>query len=142
MDTIDERILTILRRNARASLREIADQVNLSPAPVKRRIERLERSGVIIGYRAVVDYGRHPSLFEAFTEIRIPGNADIEVVLQEIQRIPEVEQVFAIAGDPDALVRIRADHMEHLQQVVNQLRKTGLAQGTKTMIVMQSWQRS
>lgn len=141
MDDVDDQILALLRRNARMSLREIATAVNLSPAPVKRRIERLEASGVIAGYTVVLDHSRSPSKLEAFAEVRLPPGGDLDVLWDELQQMPEVEQIFTVAGDPDALIRLRVDSVEHLQQVVNHLRKTGRAMGTKTLIVMKAWQR-
>ncbi len=55
MDAIDRRILTILQENGRLSNQEIAERVNLSPSPCLRRIRRLEESGVIRGYVALLD---------------------------------------------------------------------------------------
>jgi Lrp/AsnC family leucine-responsive transcriptional regulator len=141
MDDVDERILALLRRNARMSLRDIAAEINLSPAPVKRRIERMEADGVIAGYTVVLDHSRSAQHFEAFAEVRLPPGGDVDVLWEELQTVPEVEQIFTIAGDPDALVRLRVDSVEHLQRVVNGLRKSGRAAGTKTLIVMKAWQR-
>ena len=58
-----------------------------------------------------------------------------------IQQLPEVVQLFTIAGDPDALMRLRVDNVEHLQRVVNQLRRSGTVVGTKTLIVLRAWER-
>jgi Lrp/AsnC family transcriptional regulator, leucine-responsive regulatory protein len=49
--------------------------------------------------------------------------------------------MFTIAGDPDALLRLRVDSVEHLQDVVNRMRKTGRIVGTKTLIVLGEWNR-
>ncbi len=55
LDAIDRKILAILQENGRLSNQEIADRVNLSPSPCLRRIRRLEESGVIRGYVALLD---------------------------------------------------------------------------------------
>ena len=55
LDEIDRSLLDLLRRSARTPISELARAVNLSPAPVSRRIERLERHGVIRGYVTVID---------------------------------------------------------------------------------------
>jgi Lrp/AsnC family leucine-responsive transcriptional regulator len=141
VDDVDRKILDLLTQNARRPLSEIADQVGLSAAPVKRRIERMESSGVIKGYTAVVNYARTGSTLEAFTEVRIPGSADLEDVWGDLRTMPEVLQMFTIAGDPDALLRLRVDSVEHLQDVVNRMRKTGRIVGTKTLIVLGEWNR-
>ena len=100
----------------------------------------MEQSGVIRGYTAIVDDESTRAL-EAFTEVRVIGDIDTEELSGIVRDIPEVEEFFTIAGDPDAVVRIRVDDVDHLQRVVNALRRTGKLTGTKTMIVMKSWSR-
>lgn len=141
LDRIDRAILGALRRNGRASVADIAREVGLSPAPVSRRIERLEAGRVIRGYTALID-DQHTGSLEAFTEIRLAGGIETGELGLLVEQIPEVQQFFTIAGDPDALVRIRVDDVDHLQRVVNALRRTGKLAGTKTLIVMHTWNRA
>jgi Lrp/AsnC family leucine-responsive transcriptional regulator len=141
LDDVDRRILDLLRRDGRMPVSEVAREVNLSPAPVARRIERMESAGVIRGYRAIIDDGRAGSL-EAFTEVRLAGATETGDLAELVRNVPEVVEFFAIAGDPDALLRIRVDDVDHLQRVVNALRRTGMASSTKTLIVMTGWHRT
>lgn len=141
LDDIDERIIALLRDDARRTITDIAGRVNLSSAPVKRRIDRLERLGVITGYTVSVDHAMIGPSIEAFTELRFAGNADIDEILGEVERIPEICEVFTMAGDPDALLRIRVSDVEHLKTVVNRLRRTGRVTGTKTLMVLDRWSR-
>jgi Lrp/AsnC family leucine-responsive transcriptional regulator len=140
VDAVDRQILAILRRNGRASVSEIARAVSLSPAPVSRRIDRLEKTGVIRGYAALID-DHDSGTLEAFTEIRLAGGTETGELGDIVKDIPEVREFFTIAGDPDALVHLRVDDVDHLQRVVNALRRTGKLTGTKTLIVMHTWQR-
>jgi Lrp/AsnC family leucine-responsive transcriptional regulator len=140
LDQVDHQILDILRRDARAPISDIARAVSLSSAPVTRRIQRLERLGVIRGYVALIDDQLSGNL-EAFTEIRLNGATETGELAQILKEIPEVQDFFTIAGDPDALVRIRVDDVDHLQRVVNAMRRTGKLTGTKTLIVMYQWSR-
>ena len=142
MDAIDRAILELLVKDARRSITDIAEKVNLSVAPVKRRIDRLEHSGVITGYTALVDHSRLGAGFEAFTELRFAGDTKVEAITGAAKSIPEVIEVFTVAGDPDALVRIRVENLQHLQQVVDNLRQSGKVIGTKTLMVLGSWRRS
>lgn len=141
MDDIDRKILDELRINARTPISEIARRVGLSGAPVARRIERLERDEVIQGYVAVVDEGALGEL-DAFTEIRLTGQTDTRQIEEIARQVPEVQQYYTIAGDPDALLRFRVRNVDHLQQVVNAIRRTGMVAGTKTLIVMSAWDRT
>jgi Lrp/AsnC family leucine-responsive transcriptional regulator len=109
--------------------------------PVKRRIDRLQHLGVISGYTVVVDHALIGPSIEAFTELRFAGDADIDEILTSVEKIPEIAEVFTMAGDPDALLRIRVDDVEHLKVVVNRLRRTGRVTGTKTLMVLDRWAR-
>lgn len=142
IDATDREILDLLLENGRRTVTEIAERVNLSPAPVSRRIDRLEKLGVITGYTAVIDYSKLGAGFEAFTEVRFNGSTDVAAIIAAATARPEVIEVFTIAGDPDALVRIRVSSVQHLQQVVDSFRRAGGVIGTKTLMVMGSWRRS
>lgn len=141
MDDTDRAIVELLRTDARMPVSDIARRVGLSAAPVARRIERMEKTGVIQGYVAVVNDGATGEL-DAFTEIRLHGGIDTRELEEIARQVPEVQQYFTIAGDPDGLVRFRVRNVEHLQQVVNAIRRTGIVAGTKTLIVMSTWDRS
>jgi DNA-binding Lrp family transcriptional regulator len=141
LDDLDEQIIDLLREDGRRTLTDIAARVNLSPAPVKRRIDRLEQLGVITGYTVAVDHALIGPSIEAFTELRFAGDADIDEILSAVEQIPEIHEIFTMAGDPDALLRIRVDDVEHLKTVVNQLRRTGRVTGTKTLMVLDRWAR-
>lgn len=119
---------------------ELARAVGLSSAPVSRRIERLERSGVIRGYITVIDDQAAGYLY-AFTEIRLTGETETGVLEAALREMEEVQNFFTLAGDPDVLVRLRVRDVDHLQRVVNTIRRTGKATGTKTLIVMHDWTR-
>ena len=141
LDHIDNQIIELLRDDARRTITDIAANVNLSTAPVKRRIDRLEALGVIKGYTVMVDHALIGPSIDAFTELRLAGDADIDEILASIEQIPEIREVFTMAGDPDALLRIRVDDVEHLKAVVNRLRRTGRVTGTKTLMVLDRWSR-
>lgn len=138
---IDRRIIEILRRNARSAVTEIARKVNLTPAPVQRRIQRLEQLGVIRGYTAIVD-DRAAGTLEAFVEVRLSGATETNEVADIVREIPEAQEFHTLSGDPDVLIRLRADDVDHLQRIVNAIRRTGKVAGTKTLIVMHGWTRS
>jgi DNA-binding Lrp family transcriptional regulator len=141
LDAMDRKILDLLVDDGRRSIVDIATRIQLSTAATKRRIDRLERSGVIRGYTAILDHRFLGTGFEAFTELRFAGDVDVAAIQHESSAVPEVLEVYTIAGDPDALVRIRVTNVEHLQQVVDALRhRTGVV-GTKTLMVLGSWRR-
>ena len=139
IDDVDHQILELLAENARRTMGDIAERVALSPSAVKRRIDRLEREGVIAGYTVVVDHSKAGRPIQAFTEIRVAGSTDLEGIRAAAGAMPEVQSVFITAGDPDALVWLRVPDVERLGEAINQLRRSGRVTGTKTLMVLESY---
>jgi Lrp/AsnC family transcriptional regulator, leucine-responsive regulatory protein len=75
--------------------------------PGKRRMDRLEQSGVISGYTAIIDHAALGLPLEAFCELRFAGTTLVDEIASIGDGIPEVLAVFTMAGDPDALAWIR-----------------------------------
>jgi DNA-binding Lrp family transcriptional regulator len=142
IDDIDRHVIALLQENARRSLSDIAQRVNLSVAPVKRRIDRLEAAGVIAGYTAIVPDVASASGIEAFMQLRITPGADVAATLDPLRQMPEVREVLITAGEQDALVRLRVDGMNHLRAVVMQIRRTSTVVETRTHIILDRWDRT
>ncbi len=141
LDDTDHRILELLTANARRTMADIAGQVALSASAVARRVDRLERLGVITGYTVRVDHAKAGRPIEAFTEVRFAGTADLGEIRTSATRLPEVQAVFTTAGDPDALVWLRVPDVSRLGHVIEELRRSGRVTGTKTLIVLDTWTR-
>jgi Lrp/AsnC family leucine-responsive transcriptional regulator len=141
LDPIDHQIIELLSQNARRTMADIGEKVSLSASAVTRRIERLEKSGVIAGYTLVVDHRKAGRPIQAFTEVRFAGTADLKEIKELAGLLPEVQAVFTTAGDPDALVWLQVPDVTRLGQVIDQLRKRGRVTGTKTLIVLDTWSR-
>jgi Lrp/AsnC family transcriptional regulator, leucine-responsive regulatory protein len=142
LDTVDERILALLTDDGRLSASEIGRLVGLSPAAAKRRIDRLEARGYIRGYTAILDHGRLGGQLEAFSELRFAAGTQVDEIDAAFADLPELVESFTLAGDPDALIRVRVRDVEHLKSVIDRVRrgKRGGAKiiGTKTLIVLAS----
>ncbi len=138
VDDLDRAIVGLLLDDGRRSASEIGRRVGLSPAAAKRRIDRLESLGVITGYTAVLDHTRLGSDVEAFTELRFTGTTQVADIDGTVADLPELVEAFTIAGDPDALVRLRVTDLDHLKRVIDRIRRSGNVTGTKTLIVLGS----
>ncbi|MFI9556145.1 Lrp/AsnC family transcriptional regulator [Nonomuraea endophytica] len=141
IDEIDHRLLRLLREDGRRTFSEMATEVGLSVAAVKRRVDRLREAGVITGFTVQVDYAKLGWGIEAFTEVRYSGATPVSEILRSTTAVPEIQAVFTIAGDPDALIHLRVRDLDHLQQIIDGLRRTGNVTGTKTLMVLGSWTR-
>src|SRR5215211_9027885 len=136
MDGIDRQIVSLLRDDARRSYQDIGKRVSLSAPAVKRRVDRLEREGVIRGYSATVDpaaFGWHTHAFvELFCEGRMSGLAVREAVAAH----PEVEGAYTIAGAPSAIIHVRAADTQHLEEALERIREAPGVLRTQTQVVL------
>ncbi|SDD20800.1 Lrp/AsnC family transcriptional regulator [Paraburkholderia lycopersici] len=128
LDAIDRRILAILQENGRLSNQEIAERVNLSPSPCLRRIRRLEESGVIRGYVALLDAQKLGLDLLAYVNVRLEkrgptaagreGVTHAELFRAAVQAWPEVVACHAMTGDMDFLLRVQVEDMAHFSRFV------------------------
>jgi DNA-binding Lrp family transcriptional regulator len=140
LDSVDRRILELLVEDGRSSASEIGRSVSLSPAAAKRRIDRLEQAGYILGYTAVLDHAKLGTPLEAFTELRFAPGTQVDDIDLAVADLPELVESFTLAGDPDALVRLRIRDVNHLKHVIDRIRRSKRDSariiGTKTLIVL------
>lgn len=108
IDRVDRQILAELEENGRLSVTELAARINLSVSPCHRRLRELERSGVIRGYRAIVDPLAVGLGFEAlvFASLHQADRATVATFEDALLDIPQVLQAQRLFGDPDYLLRI------------------------------------
>ena len=136
MDGIDHRIVALLRENARRSFQDIGEHVALSAPAVKRRVDRLERDGVIRGYSANVDPSAIGWNTHAFVELFCEGRMSGEEVREAVGAHPEVEAAYTIAGGPSAILHLRAVDTQHLEQALERLRESPGVVRTETQVVL------
>ena len=138
---MDRKVIALLIEDGRRSASDIGRTIGLSPAAVKRRIDRLEALGIILGYQAVVDHAQLGNGIEAFAELRFEGATQVDEIDAAFVDLPELVECFTIAGDPDALVRLRVADLDHLKRVIDRIRRGAGVTGTKTLIVLGSLPR-
>lgn len=108
MDAIDRKMLALLQDDGRLTLTELAGRVGLSVSPCHRRLRELERSGAIIGYRAVVDPAALGLTFEAlvFVTMHQEDRATLQSFEAGLAAIPNIVSAERLFGDPDYLLRV------------------------------------
>ncbi|GAA0963015.1 Lrp/AsnC family transcriptional regulator [Virgisporangium aurantiacum] len=108
MDQTDRQILAELQVAGRLTVAELADRVRLSAGPCHRRLRELERTGVITGYRAVVDPAAVGLGFEVLVSVTMEreDSATIREFETALAAVPAVRHAERLFGDPDYLVRV------------------------------------
>ncbi len=110
LDQISEHILRVLSRDGRISNLELADRVGLSPSACLRRVQDLERRGVITGYRAVTDPVKCGIGFVAYVTVGLSRHT--KAAQEEFERLmraaPQVRECHNITGTVEYLLRVEA----------------------------------
>jgi Lrp/AsnC family transcriptional regulator len=113
VDATDRRILALLQADASLSVAEIAAQVNLSQTPCWRRIQKMEEAGIIRGRVALADPDKLGLGLTVFVEIMTGDHSGdwLERFAGAVTEMPEVMEVYRMAGDVDYLLRIAVANM-------------------------------
>lgn len=138
LDSIDHRIINLLRQNGRASFASIGAEVGLSPHGTADRIRRLQRDGVITGFTTTVDLGSVGRALDAFIDIRLLPSTDPEAFERKVAKLPAVRELAFLTGRFDYQLRVACHDADELDRTVRTVRRDAGAAQTETRIVMRS----
>lgn len=122
IDDIDLKILAELNENAKMSLKELSETLNLSRTPTYERIKKLEEAGIITGYHAKIDYGKLRSQMTVYTQISLQQHQEKHIKHFEnvILQLKEVLSCSHISGSNDYLLKIVVDDLEDYRNFISQ----------------------
>ena len=135
LDDRDLAIVTALQEDARATYADVAAGVGMSQSAVHERVRKLEASGVIRGYRAVVApeaLGLFVTALVAATPLDPSQPDDLP---ERVRGFPEVEDCFSVAGEANYILKVRVRTTTHLEELIRRLREGGGVQ-TRTTVVL------
>lgn len=136
MDSLDQRIVSRLVADARASYAEIGAVVGLSAPAVKRRVDKLLELGIVQGFTAVVDPEALGWGTEAFVEVHCEGNVSPQHIRSGLEPLAEVVAAYTVSGAADAIVHLRAASMQHLEAALERLRAVEFVNRTVSTVVL------
>jgi DNA-binding Lrp family transcriptional regulator len=117
-DAIDERLIALLRNNARMTLTALARSVSLSRTAVQARIARLERDDVILGYHAVIGEGRDDEGLGAILSL-VFSQRPCRPIVAKFRHWPEIVHYYSVTGPVDGFVLVRVKHAQALAELVD-----------------------
>jgi len=119
LDRIDYEILTLLRNNARISNKDIARKVGLAPSTCLVRIRVLQSSGVLSGFHAEINPVNLGVGIQAMIAVRLLRHfkPDVDAFRSHALDLPEVVQLYHVAGQIDFLVHVWAQNSDHLRDL-------------------------
>jgi Lrp/AsnC family leucine-responsive transcriptional regulator len=120
VDALDRQVLLALQADGRMSNLALARSLGLSPSAMLGRVRRLERSGVIRGYRAVIDPAALDITVRAFVVARLREHSQesIKAFEEGIQDVPGVRACYHVTGQFDMVVELAVRDLDHLGQLI------------------------
>jgi len=137
-DAIDRRILAILRENGRASHAHLAKQVNLSAPAVGERVRKLEQSGVLLGYRAVLSPEALGMRICAFVALAPRPGTIVAELVERLLSLHEVEELHSVAGTYSYFAKVRVPSPEALDEFLDALMMMEGVERTETTMVLRT----
>ena len=139
MDSIDRAIISQLVGDGRLSNVELAERVRLSPSACLRRVRALEQAGAIRGYHADIDPAALGRPLQAMVAVRLQAGArgHLRSFVAGMARLPEVLNVFFLAGKDDFLLHVAAASTQALRNFVERLSANADVAYTETSLIFE-----
>ena len=142
IDQIDLKILSILQNSGRSRLADIADEVELSAPAVLERVKKLEVSGVIKGYQALLDGKKVGKDITAFIGVSIGNQRDIDKFATQMLRNPDVLECHHITGDESFILKVKSANTTSLEKLLGEIRSVEGVTRTVTRVVLSTAKES
>lgn len=145
IDGTDRKILEILQANSNITNAQLAKEIGLSPAPTLERVNKLETSGVIRSYHAVIDPGSVGIGVSTFVMVTLKGhNKDnIEKFIAAIRKIDEIVECHHITGAGDFILKIvAADISAYQQLMLEKVSNIEVVDSLQSMVILSTFKDS
>jgi DNA-binding Lrp family transcriptional regulator len=138
MDETDRQLISLLRKDARLSVADLAHKLKVSRGTVTNRLRKLEDEQVIVGYTVRLRPDAEPNQIRAWTGVLVEGNQQHEVIASLLGE-PGVAALHDTNGRWDLLAELRAGSMAELSQVLERVRLVKGIRHTETSILLTSY---
>lgn len=138
LDDLDHKILAHLVENGRTSFAALGQQIGLSTAATKRRVDRLLSDGAIRRFTAELEPSILGWSLEAFVELYCEGRVPPDRMREMVRTIPEVVEAYTVTGESDGILRVRAADTAHFEKVLGVIRNSPGVTRTRSSLVLSS----
>ena len=142
LDEADQKIISILRENARMSVRKIASQLKLSPATVSKRIAKLEREGIIKKYTAIVEDEEIEANCSLMLMISISRETDPDDFGRRLSKLPEICICMRVTGHYEIFALANCRDSSKVSDLLNKIRELGKINEVNTALVIKKYKIS
>lgn len=138
MDDLDQRLIALLRQDARLSVADLAHKLQVSRGTVTNRLRKLEDTQVIVGYSVRLKPEAQPERIRAWMGVQVEGNRTREVIANLLGE-PSVSALHDTNGRWDLLAELAVGSMAELSQALERIRLLSGIRGTETSILLTSY---
>jgi Lrp/AsnC family leucine-responsive transcriptional regulator len=138
MDQLDRRIITVLTEDGRTPYSRIAEDAGVATTTVHQRVKRLIDKGIIIGTRVRVDWEAVGLPVTAMVSLETPSGEPLAEIAEQLRAIPYIQNCFAVTGEFDLLLTVRARSSEHLGALLEEIRAHAPGR-SRTLVVLATY---
>jgi len=144
LDTVDIQILNLLQQDGKLSVRELARQIGLSTTPIHERLRRLEASGIIDHYAAVLNTNHLGQfiIFFVYITLKEHGTKQGSLFIERVRSFPEVVEFHVIGGEHDMMIKVIVpDMVSYRRFFVEKLGEVPNVARLQSVIVLETLKR-
>jgi Lrp/AsnC family leucine-responsive transcriptional regulator len=138
MDELDRKIIALLAEDGRLPYRRIGELTGVATTTVHQRVRRLTEQGVIAGTRITIDWEAIGLPVTAMVSVEAPGGLPLAEVAKSVETLPFVQDCYAVTGEFDLLLTIRARSSDHLGEVLESIRRFAPGR-SRTVVVLATY---
>lgn len=136
MDDIDKRMLRRLQQNARATLTELGEEVMLSLPAISERLKKLEASGVIRQYTAILDPVKFNKQLTAIVFLCLDNPSHCDAFADYVAGEREIQECFYITGEFDYSLKVVTETTATLEKLLTRIKSVPGVIKTQTIVVL------
>ena len=136
LDSVDKKILSILKNNARNSVSNIAEEINLSIPATSDRIKKMEDMDIIVGYKTIVNPQKIGLDILALITIISESSADYEKIITYANQTDEIVECFATTGRGSHILIVQTKNSQSLEQLLRTIQSWPNVMRTETQIIL------
>ena len=133
IDPVDEKIISVLREDARRPFVEIAKEVNLSEAAIRRRVSNLTKAGIISKFTIETNIGPQAN---AISLLSVNPSFPTSEISNRLKKMKGVQSIFEITGEYDVAVIVSGSNIAEINSTIDEIRKLSGIDDTNTVVVL------
>ena len=136
IDQLDREIVQYLYQDGRAAIIDIANALDEPPSTIRARLRRLESSGIITGYRPIIDPKKLGFGVQAIVQVQRDTKGQPESIITPLKRISQVTNVIVPLGQVDGFVTVWAKSIDALGQIIRDINNIPNVVRTETLVIL------